>query len=146
MDKNYGPGGALDLLRVGLRVGVCDLDVDFDLDQLVSCGGCQLAVHQSCYGVSAVPGPGEPPWVCRVCEVWGAAAAEERGSVQSQLAGAYCTLAEKHMEGSADVAAVEEAVEDALRRARHADGSSPEPLQVRPYPAASWVTNCPSSA
>jgi hypothetical protein len=28
MDKNYGPGGALDVLRVGLRVGVCDLDVD----------------------------------------------------------------------------------------------------------------------
>ena len=64
--------------------------------------------------------------------------------MQSQLAGAYCTLAEKHLAGAAEVAAVEEAVEDALRRARQADASSPEPLQVESTWAIKTSTHPPN--
>ena len=40
----------------GDRCSVCDNDVDFDFDQLVSCDACGLTVHQSCYGVPDLPG------------------------------------------------------------------------------------------
>jgi hypothetical protein len=48
-----------------------------------------------------------------------------------ELASACCALAEKLMEGAADVTAVQTAVEGALAQAREADATSPEPLQVR---------------
>ena len=54
-----------------------------------------------------------------------------RKGKQSELASACCALAEKLMEGAPDVAAVQDAVEDALAQARRADASSPEPLQVQ---------------
>ena len=37
---------------------VCDSDVDYDFDQLVSCDACGITVHQSCYGVPEAPGGG----------------------------------------------------------------------------------------
>ena len=40
----------------GDRCSVCDNEVDFDFDQLVSCDACGLTVHQSCYGVPDLPG------------------------------------------------------------------------------------------
>jgi len=32
------------------RCAVCDDDRDFDFDQLETCEGCAISVHQSCYG------------------------------------------------------------------------------------------------
>ena len=39
----------------GDRCCVCDSEVDFDFDQLVSCDCCRLTVHQSCYGIMDLP-------------------------------------------------------------------------------------------
>ncbi len=47
---------------------MCDSDVDFDSDQLVSCDACGLTVHQSCYGVPDLPGE-DDMWLCRPCEL-----------------------------------------------------------------------------
>ena len=35
------------------RCAVCDDDRDFDFDQLITCEGCAVTVHQSCYGGDA---------------------------------------------------------------------------------------------
>ena len=51
----------------GDRCSVCDSDVDFDFDQLVSCDQCGITVHQSCYGVPELPGE-DDLWLCRSCE------------------------------------------------------------------------------
>jgi hypothetical protein len=47
---------------------VCDSDIDFDFDQLVSCDMCGITVHQSCYGVAELPGV-DDMWLCRACEL-----------------------------------------------------------------------------
>ena len=47
---------------------MCDSDVDYDMDQLVSCDMCGITVHQSCYGVAEVPGE-DDMWLCRACEL-----------------------------------------------------------------------------
>ena len=52
----------------GDRCSVCDSDVDFDSDQLVSCDMCGITVHQSCYGVPELPGV-DDMWLCRACEL-----------------------------------------------------------------------------
>ncbi|KAK9827616.1 hypothetical protein WJX81_006673 [Elliptochloris bilobata] len=52
----------------GDRCSVCDSDVDFDTDQLMSCDACGLTVHQSCYGVAELPGV-DDMWLCRACEL-----------------------------------------------------------------------------
>jgi len=52
----------------GDRCSVCDSDVDFDTDQLVSCDACGVTVHQSCYGVAELPGV-DDMWLCRACEL-----------------------------------------------------------------------------
>jgi len=67
------------------------------------------------------------PASAHVQEAEGPGRAEKR----SELASACCALAEKLMEGAPDVAAVQDAVEDALAQARRADDHSPEPLQVQ---------------
>lgn len=51
----------------GDRCTVCDSDVDFDYDQLVSCDQCGITVHQTCYGVPELPGE-DDLWLCRSCE------------------------------------------------------------------------------
>jgi hypothetical protein len=48
----------------GDRCCVCDSDVDYDCDQLVSCEGCGVTVHQSCYGVPELPDE-DDMWLCR---------------------------------------------------------------------------------
>ena len=69
--------------------------------------------------------------------------ADRKAEKRSELASACCALAEKLMEGAADVAAVQADVEGALAQAREADAASPEPLQVNNMrvqaPAASPV-------
>ena len=47
---------------------MCDSDVDYDQDQLVSCDMCGITVHQSCYGVQELPGE-DDMWLCRACEL-----------------------------------------------------------------------------
>jgi NuA3 HAT complex component NTO1 len=47
---------------------VCDSDVDYDCDRLVSCDGCGISAHQSCYGVHDLPGP-DDMWLCRCVSV-----------------------------------------------------------------------------
>lgn len=37
-------------------------------DPIVFCGRCDLAVHQSCFGIERVP---DGDWFCRVCEMYG---------------------------------------------------------------------------
>lgn len=43
----------------GDRCSVCDSDIDYDFDQLVSCDSCGITVHQSCYGIPELPGVDE---------------------------------------------------------------------------------------
>lgn len=47
---------------------MCDSDIDYDVDQLVSCDSCGVTVHQSCYGVPELPGH-DDVWLCRACEL-----------------------------------------------------------------------------
>lgn len=47
---------------------MCDSDIDYDCDQLVSCDGCGITVHQSCYGIPELPGI-DDMWLCRACEL-----------------------------------------------------------------------------
>jgi hypothetical protein len=44
---------------------VCWDGVSYDDNQILYCEGCDVAVHQECYGVRAVP---KGDWFCRVCE------------------------------------------------------------------------------
>lgn len=60
-------GGCLQVRWAGDRCTVCDSDVDFDFDQLVSCDQCGITVHQTCYGVPELPGE-DDLWLCRSCE------------------------------------------------------------------------------
>jgi hypothetical protein len=48
----------------GDRCCVCDSDVDYDCDRLVSCDGCGITVHQSCYGIPDLPDE-DDMWLCR---------------------------------------------------------------------------------
>lgn len=43
---------------------MCDSDVDYDVDRLVSCDGCGITVHQSCYGIPELPDM-DDMWLCR---------------------------------------------------------------------------------
>ena len=52
----------------GDRCSVCDSDIDFSSDQLVSCDMCGITVHQSCYGVAELPSM-DDMWLCRACEL-----------------------------------------------------------------------------
>lgn len=75
----------------GDRCCVCDSDVDYDFDQLVSCDSCGITVHQSCYGVSELPGVRCYQTVCqfwlvRVC--WSSA----RRSLQHLLTPVHACL------------------------------------------------------
>ena len=47
---------------------MCDSDIDFSSDQLVSCDLCRITVHQSCYGVAELPSD-DDMWLCRACEL-----------------------------------------------------------------------------
>jgi hypothetical protein len=37
------------------RCLVCDLEVEWEDDQLVECDKCRMLVHQHCYGIQSVP-------------------------------------------------------------------------------------------
>ena len=57
---------------------VCWDGVSYDDNQILYCEGCDVAVHQECYGVRQVP---KGDWFCRVCEGGKKGkAAKEKGS------------------------------------------------------------------
>ena len=68
---------------------MCDSEVDFDSDQLVSCDACGLTVHQSCYGVPDLPGE-DDMWLCRTCELKASSGRADRAAVT--IAQAWCCL------------------------------------------------------
>ncbi|CAN0263585.1 unnamed protein product [Phaeothamnion confervicola] len=45
---------------------VCDNGDSLETDAIVICELCNVATHQSCYGIEVVP-PGEEPWLCNRC-------------------------------------------------------------------------------
>ncbi|EEH53253.1 set domain protein [Micromonas pusilla CCMP1545] len=57
------------------RCAVCDDDRDFDFDQLVTCEGCAISVHQSCYGIPEIPDDAVG-WLCAACEHTGGVVSE----------------------------------------------------------------------
>ncbi len=74
---------------------MCDSDVDFDFDQLVSCDACGITVHQSCYGVAELPGV-DDMWLCRACEL------KVRRVPSAFITYGSCRIAEKHARPCAD--------------------------------------------
>ncbi|CAD7696632.1 unnamed protein product [Ostreobium quekettii] len=51
----------------GDRCAVCDGDVDYDCDQLITCDACGITVHQTCYGIPAPP-ENNDVWLCDKCQ------------------------------------------------------------------------------
>lgn len=47
---------------------VCRSPHGEDGNELVFCDGCDICVHQHCYGISKLP-PDNQKWFCRPCEV-----------------------------------------------------------------------------
>ncbi|KAI7732961.1 hypothetical protein M8C21_004247 [Ambrosia artemisiifolia] len=47
------------------RCTICRWDEDYDLNAIVICNRCQIAVHQECYGVGDIHD--FTSWVCRAC-------------------------------------------------------------------------------
>ncbi|KAJ0837379.1 putative [histone H3]-lysine(4) N-trimethyltransferase transcription regulator SET family [Helianthus annuus] len=48
------------------RCAICRWDEDYDVNKIIICNRCQIAVHQECYGVRDMND--FTSWVCRVCE------------------------------------------------------------------------------
>ena len=68
-------GGGDQVKYAGDRCSVCDADVDYDCDQLISCDKCGITVHQTCYGVHEKVSNDEI-WLCNVCRAQGTENAE----------------------------------------------------------------------
>ncbi|KAL8192607.1 hypothetical protein R6Q57_027792 [Mikania cordata] len=48
------------------RCAICRWDEDYDINAMIICNRCQIAVHQECYGVRDIHD--FTSWVCRACE------------------------------------------------------------------------------
>jgi hypothetical protein len=47
---------------------VCGDGTSDDLNQILFCDGCNVPIHQHCYGVDLIP---EGEWFCQRCELLG---------------------------------------------------------------------------
>eukprot|EP00820_Chromera_velia_P009881 Cvel_21481.t1-p1 / transcript=Cvel_21481.t1 / gene=Cvel_21481 / organism=Chromera_velia_CCMP2878 / gene_product=Protein Jade-3, putative / transcript_product=Protein Jade-3, putative / location=Cvel_scaffold2017:33276-34631(+) / protein_length=205 / sequence_SO=supercontig / SO=protein_coding / is_pseudo=false len=63
--KDYAEWLLYDMDDDGIRCDVCYTYDQPEDDAVVICEGCDVAVHQTCYGVKEVP---EGDWFCRYCE------------------------------------------------------------------------------
>lgn len=64
LEGNFNP---INVRWAGDRCSICNMDTDYDSDQLIMCDMCGTTVHQSCYGVTDLPKMDEE-WLCRSCE------------------------------------------------------------------------------
>ncbi|CAH1447815.1 unnamed protein product [Lactuca virosa] len=48
------------------RCAICRWDEDYDVNKIIICNRCEIAVHQECYGVRDIHD--FTSWVCRACE------------------------------------------------------------------------------
>lgn len=46
---------------------ICEITDANDVDPLVYCDKCNVAVHKLCYGIKTIP---EGDWFCNICKYW----------------------------------------------------------------------------